>query len=109
MHWLYGLETVLTNAWGKQYSDNSLSDGMSSWCKEAGIVQRYTMHGLRKSLGVKLAEADASTRQLMETLGHNNIAYAELYSREASQVRLAVQGMDKVTLIEQSKQRSKRT
>lgn len=102
-------ETVLTNAWGKQYSDNSLSDGMSGWCKEAGIVQRYTMHGLRKSLGVKLAEADASTRQLMETLGHNNIAYAELYSREASQVRLAVQGMDKVTLIEQSKKRSKRT
>ena len=65
------------------------------------------MHGLRKALGVKLAEADASTRQLMETLGHNNIAYAELYSREASQMRLAVQAMEKVTKIEEAKRKPK--
>ena len=48
------------------------------------------MHGLRKALGAKLAEADATTRQLMEVLGHTNIAFAELYSREASQVRLGL-------------------
>lgn len=65
----------------------------------------YTMHGLRKALGVKLAEADASTRQLMEMLGHSNIAYAELYSREASQIRLAMQAMDKVTEIEEARRR----
>jgi site-specific recombinase XerD len=63
------------------------------------------MHGLRKALGVKLAEADASTRQLMEMLGHSNIAYAELYSREASQIRLAMQAMDKVTEIEEARRR----
>lgn len=55
------------------------------------------MHGLRKSLGVYLAEAEASTRQLMEMLDHDNIEHAELYSREAPQIRLAVQGMDRVT------------
>ena len=70
---------------------------MAEWCREAGVPAGYTMHGLRKALGVKIAEADATTRQLMEMLGHNNIAYAELYSREASQVRLAVQAMEKVT------------
>ncbi len=51
---------------------------------------------LRKSLGVYLAEPEASTRQLMDVLGHDDIDHAEIYSREASQVRLAVQGMDRV-------------
>lgn len=33
---------------------------------------------------------------MMDILGHDDIDHAELYSREASQVRLAVQGMDRV-------------
>lgn len=78
---------------------------MIEWCEKAGIEPGYTTHGLRKALGVKLAEADASTRQLIEMLEHSNIAYAELYSREASQVRHAVQAMDKVTQIEEARSR----
>ena len=65
-----------------------------------GSEVHYTLHGLRKSLGVKLAEADATTRQLMEALAQNYIQHAEVYSREASQVRLAVQGMEKVLRLE---------
>lgn len=98
-------ETVLTTSRGGAYGDASLTMRMAEWCREAGIEPGYTMHGLRKALGVKLAEADASTRQLMEMLGHNNIAYAELYSREASQLRLAVQAMDKVTQVEEARRR----
>jgi integrase len=98
-------ETVLVTSRGGAYTDGSLSTAMAEWCRDAGIEPGYTMHGLRKALGVKLAEADASTRQLMETLGHNNIAFAELYSREASQARLAVQAMEKVTRIEEARRR----
>lgn len=92
--------TVLVSAHRKAYTDASLSNRMVGWCEKAGIERGYTMHGLRKALGVRLAEADASTRQLMEVLGHSNIAYAELYSREASKVRLAAEAMDKVTRLE---------
>lgn len=99
-------ETVLVSSRGKGYADGSLSVRMAGWCAEAGIEPGYTMHGLRKALGVKMAEADASTRQLMEMLGHSNIAFAELYSREASQVRLAVQAMDKVTKIESARKKT---
>ncbi|MCV0395413.1 MAG: site-specific integrase [Rhizobiaceae bacterium] len=98
-------DTVLVSRYGRGYTDQSLSQRMSEWCAEAGIEAGYTMHGLRKALGVKLAEADASTRQLMEMLGHSNITYAELYSREASQMRLAVQAMEKVTEIEEARSR----
>lgn len=100
-------ETVLVTSRGGPYGDNTLSTRMAEWCSEAGIEAGYTMHGLRKALGVKLAEADASTRQLMEMLGHSNIAFAELYSREASQLRLAVQAMDKVTQVENAKKKAK--
>lgn len=96
---------VLKSSRGRPYTDTSLSVRMSDWCREAGIPAGYTMHGLRKALGVKIAEADATTRQLMEMLGHNNIAYAELYSREASQARLAVQAMEKVTRLEMARRK----
>lgn len=99
--------TVLVSSRGGPYRDNTLSTKMAEWCADACIEPGYTMHGLRKALGVKLAEADASTRQLMEALGHNNIAYAELYSREASQMRLAVQAMDKVTQVENARKRGR--
>lgn len=96
-------KTVLTTTRGRAYTDGSLTKMMAIWCHEADIPAGYTMHGLRKALGVKMAEADASTRQMMDMLGHHNIAYAELYSREASQTRLAVQAMSKVTRIEQAR------
>lgn len=89
-------ETVLVTAYGQQFSAKSLTGMMAHWCKLAGLPKGLTLHGLRKSLGVYLAEAEASTRQLMDVLGHDDIDHAELYSREASQVRLAVQGMDRV-------------
>lgn len=101
--------TVLVSPRKAPYRDGSISSQFAEWCKEAEIEPGYTMHGLRKALGVKLAEADASTRQLMEMLGHNNIAYAELYSREASQIRLAVQAMEKVSKIEKARRQPKIT
>lgn len=100
-------EAVLLSSHNRPYKDATITVRMAEWCSKAGIPPGYTLHGLRKALGVKLAEADASTRQLMETLGHNNIAFAELYSREASQIRLAVQGMDKVANIEKARKNLK--
>ena len=69
------------------------------------MPKRCTLHGLRKSLGKLLAEGGASIRPLMETLGHNEIEHAELYSREASQAILAKDGMSKVTRLVQAKKR----
>lgn len=94
-------EYVLLSSRGRPYTAKSISNRMIFWCQQAGIPRGYTLHGLRKSLGVKVAEADGSTRQLMEVLGHRSIAYAELYSREASKVRLATKAMDKLTELEQ--------
>lgn len=90
-------EYVLNTAYGKPFSQKSLTGMMAHWTKLAGLPPGCTMHGLRKTLGKLMAEAGSSTRQLMETLGHDDIAHAELYSREAEQARLARDGMAKLS------------
>lgn len=89
-------ETVLVTAYGQPFSPKSLTGRMADWTKSAGLEPGFTLHGLRKTLGKMLAEGGASTRQIMETLGHDDIEHAELYSREAEQARLATDGMDRV-------------
>lgn len=90
-------DNVLVTAYGKPFSEKSLTGRMADWTNSAGLEKGCTMHGLRKTLGRMLAETGASTRQLMETLGHDDIEHAELYSRAAEQQRLARDAMTRVT------------
>jgi len=96
-------ETVLLTENGAPHSAKALTNWMALWTAAAGIPPGHTLHGLRKTLGKLLAEGGASTRQLMEVLGHDDIEHAELYSREAEQAILAVEGMDKVVALHRSR------
>jgi hypothetical protein len=49
-----------------------------------------------QALGKMLAEDGATRCELMAILGHDDIAHAELYSREAERRRLADEGMRKL-------------
>ena len=98
-------DTVLLTAYGKPFSAKSPTGSMTHLTEKAGLPKGSTAHGLRKSLGKLLAEGGASTRQLMDTLGHDDIAHAELYSREASQERLAKEAMSKVTRLVKGRKR----
>jgi len=89
-------ECVVLTQWGKPFSIKALGMRMQRWTNMAGIPPGYRLHGLRKTLGKMLAESGATTRELMAILGHDNIAYAELYTREAEQKNLAQSGMDKL-------------
>ena len=89
-------EYILVNAYGRPFSVKALGMRMQDWTAAAGIGPGATMHGLRKTLGKMLAEGEATTRQLMDILGHTSIQHAELYTREAEQRRLARDGMRKL-------------
>lgn len=95
--------TILKTSYGKPFSAKSLTGRMADWTKEAGLPPGHTLHGLRKSLGKMLAEGGATTRQIMDTLGHTDIKHAELYSREADQRRLAREGMGAVVRLVSSR------
>lgn len=87
---------ILLTQYGRPFSVKALGMRMQSWTRAAGLPPGCTMHGLRKTLGKLLAEGGATTRQLMDVLGHTNIAHAELYSREAEQRAMARAGMKAV-------------
>jgi integrase len=89
-------EFVVMTKWGKPFSPKALGMRMQKWTKAAGIPPGHTLHGLRKTLGKALAEHRATTRELMDMLGHDNIAHAELYSREADQRLMAAGAMEKL-------------
>jgi hypothetical protein len=44
-------------------------------------ARAHTARGVRKTLGKALAEHGATTRELMDVLGHEDIKHAELCSR----------------------------
>lgn len=89
-------DTVLCTAYGKPFSEKSLTGKMADWTKAAGIGGGCTLHGLRKTLGKYLAEEGATSKQAAGILGHDDLDHVELYSREADQERLAVDGMSKL-------------
>jgi hypothetical protein len=90
-------ETILVTQYGQPFSAKALGMRMQDWTRMAGLPKGYTLHGLRKTLGKLLAEHGATTRQIMAILGHDDIAHAELYTREAEQKQLATDGMNKLT------------
>jgi integrase len=88
-------EFVLSTVSGKPRSAEGLTNDWQRWCDRAGLVGT-TIHGLRKTLGKILAEEGATTRELMDALGHDAIAHAELYSRAAEQESMARSAFNKI-------------
>jgi len=86
-------EFVVMTQYGRPFSPKALGMRMQDWTKAAGIPPGHTLHGLRKTLGKALAEHGATTRQLMDVLGHDDMKHAELYSAEAEQRLMAAAGM----------------
>lgn len=89
-------EFVLLNGYGKPFSDKSLTGMMAHWCKQAGIPvanrkegkHGYTLHGLRKNFGIKLALDGATGPQIANSMGHNSVREADPYLQEANRKRL---------------------
>lgn len=89
-------ETVMATEDGRPRSAEGLTNDWRRWTGRAGL-EGTTLHGLRKTLGKLLAEEGATTRELMDALGHDAIAHAELYSREAAQETMAKSAFNKVS------------
>ncbi|MGE3652218.1 MAG: tyrosine-type recombinase/integrase, partial [Reyranellaceae bacterium] len=81
--------SILTTAYGRPFT----VDGFSQWMRDAitaaGLPLDCQPHGLRKAAGRRLAEAGATTKELMAWLGHKSLAEAERYSEDAEQEMLA--------------------
>ncbi|MFI0849026.1 tyrosine recombinase XerC [Mesorhizobium sp. IMUNJ 23232] len=82
--------TVLKNAYGRSFSEKSLTGMMQHWTRQAKIPDGYTLHGLRRTFGTYLAECNIQARAIMEAMGHSSMSVTDDYVREANKKRIAV-------------------
>lgn len=68
-------------------SKESFGNWFNGRCKKAGIEK--TAHGLRKTYLRRLAEAEATDRELMAAGGHSTASEVTRYTRDAEQERMA--------------------
>jgi integrase len=81
--------TFLMTEYGKPMSPFGFSNWFSDCANKAGLPARSSPHGLRKAAARHLAEAGASTLEIMSITGHASMKEVERYTRSASQARLA--------------------
>jgi integrase len=75
---------IFTNTLGKPYaSKRSVTKLFTERLRAIG-AKGYTLHGLRKTLAVELAEAGANPQGLMHVLGHKTIKQALYYCQQAN-------------------------
>lgn len=74
---------------GKPASNKGLGGRFRKWCDEAKIPQGYSLHGLRKALGSRLAEAGATEQEIAAALGHVGTKSVKHYTTGARKRRLA--------------------
>lgn len=93
-----GQETFLITEYGKPFSKNGFGSRFKSWCREAGLPDDLSAHGIRKAVGSLLAEAGCTQYEIMALHGHSDPKTSEIYTRSVDRLRLAEQALDRIDL-----------
>jgi integrase len=79
--------TIVNTEYGRPFTVDGFSRFMRDAIRAAGLPLDCKPHGLRKTLGKRLAEAGATAHEIMAALGHTTLSEAERYTREADRRR----------------------
>jgi len=93
-----GADTFLVNAYGNAFTAKGFGNRMKKWITEAGLPDNIATHGVRKTIGAMMAEADCSNYQIMAVHGHTSPKASEVYTRKAKRRVLAEQALGKTNL-----------
>ena len=78
---------IITTEFGRPFTVDGFGGFMRDAMTAAGLPLDCKPHGLRKTLGRKLADAGVSAQDIMAALGHTTLAQAENYTKEANRRR----------------------
>lgn len=92
-----GAETFLITEYGEPFSPDGFGNRLRKWRRSANLPEGISAHGIRKSIGSMMAEADCSNYQIMAVHGHSDPRSSEYYTRRARRRKLAEQGREKTT------------
>lgn len=84
--------TWLETSFGKPFSKKGFGNWFADRCAEAGIPH-CSFHGLRKATAARMAEEGYTSAQIMAALGDKTLQQAEVYTRAASNKRMANDAM----------------
>jgi enterobacteria phage integrase len=87
--------TIVNTEFGRPFTSAGFSQFMRHAIRAAGLPIDCKPHGLRKTLGRRLADDGATAHEIMAVLGHTTLAEAERYTREADRRRGGRQGIAK--------------
>src|SRR5262249_14347839 len=79
---LTGLQTFLITKTGKPYRSTDLSDEFAVWRDQAGIDRKYTLHGLRHTMGKAIVDTGGKPHEVAAVLGHAIVRSALHYSQD---------------------------
>jgi integrase len=79
--------TIINTEFGRPFTVAGFSTFMRAAIRSAGLPLDCKPHGLRKTLGRRMADANCTAHQIMAALGHTTLAEAERYTREADRRR----------------------
>jgi integrase len=88
-----GQLAFLVTQYGLPFTAKGFSIRFSEWCKQAGLPDGCTAHGLRKTACVRLVQAGCSISEVMAISGHRNMAQVKTYIEKVDQQRLAETAM----------------
>jgi integrase len=89
--------TFLTTRTGRPYAPADFSHWFKQKCRQAGLREETSVHGLRKAACRRLAEAGCSANVIAAISGHASLREVERYTRAADQERLAWRGIEAVS------------
>jgi enterobacteria phage integrase len=79
--------TILSTEFGRPFTVAGFSQFMRDAIRKAGLPLDCKPHGLRKTLGRRLADSGCSAHEIMAVLGHRTLEEAERYCRDANRRR----------------------
>lgn len=88
--------TFLLTAKGKPFTPGGFYNWFSACAREAGISDGPGPHGLRKAIARRLAEARATSQEIMAVTGHTTLKEVERYTKEANKAELAASGLSRL-------------
>jgi enterobacteria phage integrase len=88
--------TIVNSQWARPFTVGGFGGWFRAVIAAAGLPLDCQPHGLRKAAGRRLAEAGCSTKEVMAILGHQSLAEAERYTRDADQAELGQAAITKL-------------
>jgi integrase len=87
----------LVTQYGVPFTAKGFSTRFSEWCKQAGLPDGCSAHGLRKTAAVRLIEAGCSDAEARAITGHRNAGQLRVYIERVNQRRLAEAAMARLS------------